>query len=131
MIGIDTNVLLRLLLDDDPSQSATITELMSVHAKAPRSVLISDVVLAETVWTLRAVYDQPKPALMAVVEGLLGQPAFAFEDRGAVEQALASFGESSAGFPDCLIAAKHAALGCAFSATFDRKMRALPGAKLL
>lgn len=131
MIGIDTNVLLRLLLDDDPSQNSRIDALMAAHARVPGSVLISDVVLAETVWTLRTVYEQPKSALLAAVSGLLAQAAFAFEHRGVIERAVADFRGSSAGFSDCLIAAKHAALGCAFSATFDKKMRALPGMKLL
>lgn len=131
MIGIDTNLVLRLLLDDDPTQNPKIDALMAAHALAPGSVLISDVVLAEALWTLRTVYEQSKPALIAAVGSLLAQPAFAFEDRGAVEQAALSFRGSNAGFSDCLIAAKHAALGCTFSATFDRKMRALPGVKLL
>ena len=87
--------------------------------------------LTEALWTLRAVYKQPKPALIAAIEGLLGQLAFTFEDRAALAQALANFGGSGAGFSDCLIAARQQALGCEFSATFDRKMRALPGAKLL
>lgn len=131
MIGIDTNVLLRLLLDDDPSQNAKVDALMAAHARAPGSVLISDVVLAETVWTLRTVYEQPKSTLISAVNSLLAQAAFAFEHRSAVERAVTDFRGSNAGFSDCLIAAKHAALGCALSATFDRKMRALAGVKLL
>ena len=131
MIGIDTNVLLRLLLDDDPSQNARIDALMAAHATAPGSVMICDVVLAEAVWTLRTVYEQPKPALIVAIKGLLAQPAFAFEDRGALEQAVSDFAGSGAGFSDCLIAARQLALGCEFSATFDKKMRALPGIRLI
>lgn len=131
MIGIDTNVLLRLLLDDDPAQNASIDAVMAAHARQPGSVLISDVVLAETVWTLRSVYAQPKSALIAAISGLLAQAAFAFEHRDAVERAVAAFRGSNAGFSDCLIAAKHESLGCAFSATFDKKMRGLSGVKLL
>jgi predicted nucleic-acid-binding protein len=77
------------------------------------------------------VYEQPKSALVAALKSLLAQPAFQFENRNALEQAVASFSSGNAGFSDCLIAAKLAALGCDFSATFDKKMRALPGIKVL
>lgn len=131
MIGIDTNLLLRLLLDDDPAQNAKIDALMDRHATLPDSVMLADVVLAEAIWTLRTVYEQPKSALVAALKKLLAQPAFAFENRPALEQAIASFSSTNAGFSDCLIAAKLTALGCDFSATFDKKMRALPGIKVL
>lgn len=130
MIGIDTNLLLRLLFDDDPAQNAKIDALMSAHATRLASVMLTDVVLAETFWTLRTVYRQPKSALVGAIQSLLAQPAFAFENRVAVEQAVATFSDSNAGFSDCLIAAKLMVLGCNFTATFDKKMHALPGVKV-
>lgn len=131
MIGIDTNVLLRLLLDDDATQAARITKLFDAHVQAPGSALIADVVLAEAMWTLGSVYRQPKAALVKALEALLGQPAYAFEDRAAVEQALRTYASGRAGFSDCLIVAKNAAQGCSFTATFDRALRAVPAAKLI
>lgn len=131
MIGIDTNLLLRLLLDDDPGQNPRIDALFEQYARTPESVLIIDVVLAETIWTLRTVYAQPKPAQVAAIRGLLSQPAFAFEQRSVVEQALATFEQGNAGFADCLIAARISAAGCKFTATFDRRMRRLPGVKVI
>jgi predicted nucleic-acid-binding protein len=131
MIGIDTNLLLRLLLDDDQTQSIKINALMDAHATLPESVMIIDVVLAETIWTLRTVYEQPKSAQVAALKSLLAQPAFQFENRHALADAIANFSNSNAGFSDCLIAAKLTALGCDFSATFDKKMRTLPGIKVL
>lgn len=104
---------------------------MADYATAPGSVMLCDVVLAEALWTLRAAYKQPKPALIAALKSLLGEPAFAFENRDALQQALASFGGGNIGFSDGLIAAKLAALGCEFAATFDKKMRAVAGVKLL
>lgn len=61
----------------------------------------------------------------------MDETAFAFEDRDAVADAAALFEHSACGFSDCLIAAKHARLGCSFTATFDRSMRKLPCVKLL
>ena len=131
MIGIDTNILLRLWLNDDPGQSKRLDVLLAQHGQAPGAVLVTDVVLAEAVWTLKSAYDQDKAAQLLAVRSLLDEPAFAFEDRAAVPQALALFEAATCGFSDCLVAAKHASRGCAFTATFDRGMRKLPGVRLV
>ena len=131
MIGIDTNVLLRLWLDDDPAQSRRIDILLGKHGQAAGSLLVSDVVLAEAVWTLGSAYSQGKAEQLKAVRSLLNEAAFAFESRDAVATALALCERSTCGFSDCLIAAKHQRLGCQFTATFDRAMRNLPGVKLL
>jgi predicted nucleic-acid-binding protein len=131
MIGIDTNILLRLWLDDDPSQNKRIDALLAAHGGAPGSLLVTDVVLAEAVWTLKSAFDQDKPAQLLAVRSLLEETAFAFEDREAVAAALSLFDAGSCGFVDCLVVAKHARQGCDFTATFDRGMRKLPGVKVL
>lgn len=131
MIGIDTNVLLRLWLNDAPAQNKRIDALLAEHGGTPGSLLVTDVVLAEAVWTLRSAYDQDKEAQLTAVRSLLQEAAFAFEDRDAVGRAVTMFEQSSCGFSDCLVAAKHAQLGCEFTATFDRGMRKLPGVKVL
>ncbi len=131
MIGIDTNILLRLWLHDDPAQSKRIDTLLVQHGSAPASLLVTDVVLAEAVWTLKAAFEQDKTAQVLAVRSLLEEAAFAFEDRKAVARALELFEQSACGFSDCLIVAKHAAQACDFTATFDRGMRKLPGVKLL
>ena len=130
MIGIDTNVLLRLWLNDAPAQNKRIDALLIEHGSTPGSLLVSDVVLAEAIWTLRSAYEQDKPAQAMAVRSLLDETAFAFEDAEAVARALTLFEQGSCGFSDCLVAAKHARLGCEFTATFDRGMRGLPGVKV-
>lgn len=131
MIGIDTNILLRLWLNDDPAQSKRIDQLLADHGGLPGSLLVTDVVLVEAVWTLRSAFEQDKPAQLMAVRSLLEETAFAFEDREAVAAALTLFESGSCGFADCLVVAKHARHGCDFTATFDRGMRKLPGVKLL
>jgi predicted nucleic-acid-binding protein len=131
MIGIDTNILLRLWLNDDPAQNKRIDALLTAHGGTPGSLLVTDVVLAEAVWTLKSAFDQDKPAQLLAVRSLLDETAFAFEDREAVAAALSLFEAGSCGFADCLIIAKHARLGCDFTATFDRGMRKLPGVRVL
>jgi predicted nucleic-acid-binding protein len=106
-------------------------EGLAEHGSAPESLLVTDVVLAEALWTLRSAYQQDKAAQRVAVHSLLGETAFAFEDRDAVAVALDMFERHSCGFSDCLVAAKHRRLGCELTAAVDRSMRKLPDAKLL
>ena len=131
MIGLDTHILLRLWLNDDPRQSKRIDALLAEHGHTPGSLLVTDGVLAEAVWTLRSAFGQDKAAQLLAVRSLLDETAFAFEDRDCVAQAADLFEQGTCGFSDCLIAARHARHGCAFTATFDRRMRKLPGVRLL
>ncbi|MBT9490654.1 MAG: type II toxin-antitoxin system VapC family toxin [Rubrivivax sp.] len=131
MIGIDTNILLRLWLNDDPAQSKRIDTLLAAHGGTPGSLLVTDVVLAEAVWTLKSAFEQDQQAQSLAVRSLLEETAFAFEDREAVAAALSLFEAGSCRFADCLVVAKHARQGCDFTATFDRGMRKLPGVQVL
>ena len=131
MIGIDTNILLRLWLNDHPAQNKRIDALLAVHGSTPGSLLVTDAVLVEAVWTLRSAFDQDKAAQVIAVRSLLEETAFAFDDREAVAGAVTLFESGSCGFADCLVVAKHARQGCDFTATFDRGMRKLPGVKVL
>jgi predicted nucleic-acid-binding protein len=131
MIGIDTNILLRLWLNDDPAQNKRIDALLATHGGMPGSLLVTDVVLAEAVWTLKAAFEQDRHGQLIAIRSLLEETAFAFEDRDAVAAALTLFETGSCGFADCLIVAKHARQGCDFTATFDRGMRTLPDVKVL
>lgn len=131
MIGLDTNILLRLWLNDDPAQNNRIDALLAEHGSTPGSLLVTDVVLAEAVWTLRSAFDQDKASQLVALRSLTGETAFAFEDRESVERAVTLFEDGSCGFSDCLIVAKHSHQGYEFTATFDRGMRRLPGVRAL
>lgn len=131
MIGIDTNVLLRWLLDDDAGQSARIEAWLGTLPAAAGQIHLGDVVLAEACWTLASVYQQPKAALLRALRGLLDEPMFGFDDRGAVEAAVAAFQDASCGFSDCLVVARHRASGCSATVTFDKRMQRLEGVSLL
>ncbi len=131
MIGIDTNILLRLWLNDEPAQNRRIDALLAEHGSTPGSLLVTDVVLVEAVWTLKSAFSQGKSAQLIAVRSLLKETAFAFEDREAVLAAAMLFEAGSCGFSDCLIVAKHARQGCDFTATLERGMRKLPAVKLI
>ena len=91
MIAIDTNVLLRYLLADDAIQHAKAKNLI----KSQHPVLITDVVLAETVWALTGKrYSLDKAAVCTVVRGLIGDGAFIFENSQVIWSSLCDYEES-------------------------------------
>ena len=113
MIAVDTNVLLRYLLQDDEAQAARAALVFD----AAETVLITDVVLVETVWTLAGrKYRLDKTELVAVLERLFSEPNIRFEDDQVVWRALQAYrdaeseGEAAsaqgAGFADALIVFK-------------------------
>ncbi len=131
MIGIDTNVMLRLLLDDDPPQVRRARHIASSAEAAGHPLFVNDVVLTETVWTLGSRYNANKGELIDTLRSLLYNARLAFESRSVLSEAVAQFERSSAGFADCLIIAKNAAAGCDHTATFDRALRPFEHAKVI
>ena len=139
MIAVDTNVLLRYLLHDDEAQAARADAVFD----ATETLLITDVVLVETVWTLAGrKYRLAKAELVAVLELLFSEPNIRFEDDQVVWRALQAYRSAApadearlvkgAGFADALIVFK--ALRAASDAgevlngvyTFDAAMQRLP-----
>ena len=131
MIGLDTNALLRLLTEDDVAQATLVRQRLAALDTVPESVLLNNVVLVETLWTLRRLYGFERSELQDLMEQLLSASTFCFENRQVVAQASMLFQSSAADFSDCLIAAQNAALGCESTVTFDKAMTGLPGVELL
>lgn len=131
MIGFDTNVLVRLLVNDDAAQAQAVRRLLEPINDTPEAVFISDLVIVETLWVLKARYGMDKPALAGVIDLLLSVKTFAFEHRATLEHAANAFRHGKAGFADCLIVARHRRLGCQHTVTFDKALAKHEGAKLL
>ena len=128
MIAVDTNVLLRYLLRDDDAQAERARHLFERAAR----ILITDVVLAETLWTLMGRrYCAAKADLIAVVDNLLQEPKVRFEDDEVIWSALQAYRETDADFADALIvykAQKAVPIGDELKAvyTFDTAALQLP-----
>lgn len=113
MIAIDSNVLLRHLLEDSRAQAKKAHDLM----RGDQVVLITDVVLAETIWTLKGKrYRAVKEDILAVINGLLAEPNIVFENAHVVWSALNEYRKAkpvkvagknkTADYPDALIISK-------------------------
>lgn len=127
MLGIDTNVLVRYLVRDDPSQFERVRRLLTRAIASGESILVSSLVLLETECVLRSRYELSKSDIVAALSALLEASELEFEDEPSLEQALYSWKDSRADFADCLIDARHRRLGCRATATFDSKALKLGG----
>ncbi len=127
MLGLDTNVLVRFLVQDDPAQSERATQLIQSAKGAGGGILISLLVLLETEWVLRSRYGLSKGEIAGALSALLDSSDIQIEDEGTVEEAVFHWKDSAADFADCLIGARNRALGCEATASFDARAASLPG----
>lgn len=130
MIGIDTNVLVRYLAQDDDTQSPVASRIIDgFSADAPGFVSI--VVLVETVWVLSKAYKASREQVAETVELLLRARELVVEGAEAAYLALATYQASNADFADALIAHGAKLAGCSETLTFDRAAAASTGMRLL
>lgn len=127
MIGLDTNILVRFLTQDDPAQSRIANDIMLRRLSPETPGFITLVALAETVWVLERTYGYPRSSIVSVVEQMLATDNLVVEREEDVERALAGVGETPASFTDALIGALAAGAGCSVTLTFDRRAARLPG----
>jgi predicted nucleic-acid-binding protein len=131
MFAIDTNVLVRLLAQDDRRQSAMVARWLDTRLDEGDSVLISSLVLLECEWVLRSRYGLAKPDIAAAFDALLNTPGLVFDNEPSIERALQHWSETNGEFADCLIAASNQSIGAVATMTFDRKSARIPGMSLL
>lgn len=121
MAGLDTNVLVRWLVNDDEQQVEQIERLLK-SARARREALyVPSTVLLELEWVLRSRYSFDKEAILQTFTALLESRDLEIQAESAVERALHAFRQGPADFADCLHAGLCAAAGHAPMLTFDAK----------
>jgi len=130
MLGIDTNVVVRLVVADDAKQTRRARKLIEQAFSRQEPILVSLLVLLESEWVLRSRYGFGREALLSVFRALLEARELSFEDESAVEEALFHWKDSACGFSDCLITAHNRQMGCRATAAFDGKAARLPGTML-
>lgn len=130
MIGIDTNVLVRYIMQDDPKQSPLADRFIeSLSAESPGFIPL--VALVEVAWVLTAAYDVSRSELVKALEGILRTKELITEDADLVWRALHAFKAATADFADCLIASSATSAGCSKIVTFDRAAAKNGGMTLL
>jgi predicted nucleic-acid-binding protein len=131
MIGIDTNVLVRFLVDDDLKQNSTACGFMAGRT-AESPAYLSAVALAETIWVLHRRLSYPMPVIFEMLRALLSADAFVIENMVELDALINGDNEPKGDLADHLIAWSCARAGCDRIVTFDRKAAmSVPGLELL
>jgi len=130
VIGLDTNVLVRYITQDDPKQSARATKLIdSLSVEKPGFITLVSVV--ELVWVLQGCYDATKSEVLSILERLLRAKEMTVENAEVVWQALHAYSSSNADFSDSLIERSAANAKCIHTVTLDSRAAKSAGMVLL
>ncbi len=130
MIGLDTNVLVRYLTQDDPVQSLKATEIIERRLTPRNPGFLSIVTMVETVWVLERAYGLTAQEIAAAVERILQVEVLVVENEQEVFAAMVALKQGQGAFADALIAELGARAGCIHTLTFDKKALRLPAFRL-
>lgn len=121
MIAFDTNHLVRHIVQDNPAQCEEVNLILKSEAMEDRTVRIFDLVLLETLWVLQSIYDLDRQAWSEILEDLLDDAGFSFDDPNRLRAALDHYRSGTADFADYLIWVRAKAEGLELR-TFDKKL---------
>lgn len=121
MIGLDTNVLVRYITQDEPQQAQRANHVIEQCSKASPGY-IAQIVLCELVWVLRRAYGYDKQQVIAVVDQILITAELDVENEELARRALEAWRSGLAGYSDYLIALSNQAAGCELTYSFDQKL---------
>lgn len=121
MIGLDTNVLIRYIAQDDPAQSLRATTFIEKECSVAMPGFVGQVVLAEVAWVSESCYGADRAEIGEVVRRILSIDQLVVQDAATAWRALRLFESSKADFSDCLIACSASAAGCTSIVSFDKQ----------
>ena len=121
MIGLDTNVLVRYIVQDDPEQAHLATEAIEAQCTSESPGRINVIVLCELIWVLARGYGYDRQLVSSVVRRILSSPELLVEEDEAVWKALKVYEQGTADFSDYLLGLLNHRAGASPTLTFDRK----------
>ena len=121
MIALDTNILVRLLVQDDVEQAKKVGELLHAAEINKQIYFVTLLVVLELIWVLEAVYDASKEDILHSLTELLSMPVLSFEKQNALRSFIVSARGTSFDLSDMLIAHSAKDEGCKMTYTFDKK----------
>ena len=121
MIGIDTNVMIRYLVQDDAVQAEIANEFIESSCTDENPGFINHIVLCEIAWVLAGAYRQQRSDIANVIDSLLQVRQLEVQNAPVVWKALNDYRDSNADFSDYLIAHTNHQVGCTTTVTFDKK----------
>jgi predicted nucleic-acid-binding protein len=121
MIGLDTNVLLRYLVQDDPVQSPRATEIITRRLTEEEPGFVSLVTILEVVWVLKSLYKRSPQEIANDIEMILAADTLEVQNEQEVYHAVVAFRNGTGTFEDALIGSLGIWRGCSVTLTFDEK----------
>lgn len=131
MIALDTNVLIRILVEDDPIQAKSARRLLQSIREHREQCFISDPVLCEMEWVLDSAYKASRRDVATAIQNILANALFVVEDEVSVQRALDLFSKGNGDFSDYLLGMRGQKRGARTTYTFDRNLRGAEGFTLL
>ena len=128
MLALDSNVLIRYLVEDDPEQTRIAAEFVESRLSASEPGFVSLVVLCEVVWTLRSGYGFTRGQMQDALSRLSKARQLTFEHAEIIDRAFSGGGQDPA---DVIVHAVGQHHGCTATVTFDRRFARLEGVQLL
>ena len=128
MLALDSNILIRYLVEDDPEQTRVAAEFIETQLSASDPGFVSLVVLCEVAWTLRSGYGFERTQVQDTLSRLSKARQLSFEHAEIVDRALSGGGQDAA---DVIVHALGQLHGCSATVTFDRRFARLEGVHLL
>jgi predicted nucleic-acid-binding protein len=123
MIGLDTNVIVRYVTQDDPRQAKIAERAIEQAVARGEKFLVQPLILCELVWVLESAYGYQKNAIIPVLEQILRTARFEIVDKDIVRRALDDFKEDGADFADYLIGRANERDGVQTTLTFDKSLK--------
>ena len=131
MIGLDTNILIRYLVQDDANQSRAASTFIEKNCTERNPCCVGHITLCELAWVLESNYGQNREQIADIIEQLLQIKQLEMIGTDVVWKSLSDYRASNADFPDHLIARVNEEYGCSYTATFDKKAGKQPAFKML
>ena len=125
MIGLDTNVIVRYIVQDDSKQSEQATHLIETRLSMEQPGFLSLITLIETTWVLASCYQQNKLQVIAILRQLTTTRQIQVERSDITHQAIKRFEAGNGDFSDAIICLINADNGCNETVTFDKKARSV------
>jgi predicted nucleic-acid-binding protein len=124
--GLDTNVLVRYLTQDDKKQAEAAAKTIEGAAARGERMLIQPIILCELVWVLESAYDFPKSDLLRGLEGILQTAQFEIVEKDVIWQALSDYRQGKGDFSDYYLGRANEKGGAAITFTFDKLLKGTP-----
>jgi predicted nucleic-acid-binding protein len=131
MKGLDTNVLVRYLTQDDPKQAAIATRVIEETAAKEEKMLLQPLVFCELIWVLETAYGFPKTDILKVLEKILRTAEFEISEKDLLWLALTDYRSGKGDFSDYYLGRANEKAGARVTLSFDTALKGEPRFQIL